>query len=77
MTMTTSGEQNPTRPDDAHPGECLGGLTYPPGANRLPKLDGARTLDGGTLRVVRVYREVAVSRRNMGGIACKEVGADE
>lgn len=69
--------QATTRPDDAHPGECLGGLTYPPGAKRLPKLDDARTLDGGTLRVVRVYREVAISRRHMGGIACKGVGEGE
>lgn len=65
-----------TRPDDAHPGECLGGMTYPPGSKRLPKLDGMRTLDGGELRLVRVYRTITPRRTHMGGITSKDIADD-
>jgi hypothetical protein len=65
-----------TRPDAAHPGECLGGLTYPPSAKPLPKLHGAQALDGSVLRVVRIYRAITPRRTHMGGISSKAARDD-
>jgi hypothetical protein len=57
-------------------GECVSGLIYPPKARPLPKSHGARTLDGGALTLVRVYRTITPRRTHMGGIAGKDVSDD-